>query len=58
MSCLVVASQFFKTYQGCTHRLIPWLARDLRVLLGDNEEEVNFLMEYILSLITRYGNMR
>ena len=48
-----ISSQFFKTYQGCTHRLIPWLARDLRVLLGSNEEEVNFLMEYILSLITR-----
>ncbi|XP_028403574.1 E3 ubiquitin-protein ligase Topors-like isoform X2 [Dendronephthya gigantea] len=48
-----ISCQFFKTYQGCTHRLIPWLARDLRVLLGDNEKEVNFLVEFILSLITR-----
>lgn len=46
-------SKFYKSNPACTHRLIPWLLRDLRVLLGNSDEEINFLMEFILSLIAR-----
>ena len=34
-----------------THRLLPWLTRDLRVVLG--EEHVEFMMQLILSLIDK-----
>lgn len=50
---LFLACKFYKSNAACTHRLIPWLLRDLKVLLGNNEKEVNFLVEFILSLITR-----
>ena len=32
-----------------THRLLPWLSRDLRVILG--EEHVEFMLQLVLSLI-------
>ena len=34
-----------------THRLLPWLTRDLRVVLG--EEHVEFMMQLIMSLIDK-----
>lgn len=48
------APQFFLAYPACTHRLIPWLTRDLKVLLNDEESHVNFVLQIILSLITKY----
>lgn len=48
-----ISPEFFRANPACTHRLIPWLTRDLRVLLNDEESHVNFVLQIILSLITK-----
>lgn len=49
-----IAPAFFGVNPACSHRLIPWLNRDLRVLMHDEESHVNFLLQIILSLITKW----
>ncbi|XP_064479396.1 E3 ubiquitin-protein ligase Topors-like isoform X2 [Ornithodoros turicata] len=46
--------EFYRTNPACTHRLIPWLNRELVALLDRNEGQVAFVMELILALIVRY----
>jgi len=36
------------------HRLVPWLLRDLNVLLGNDDEMIRFVMSLILNLIPKY----
>uniref|UniRef100_L7M182 E3 ubiquitin-protein ligase Topors n=1 Tax=Rhipicephalus pulchellus TaxID=72859 RepID=L7M182_RHIPC len=45
---------FFRENPACTHRLIPWLNRELVALLGGGEGQVTFTTELVLALITRY----
>ena len=43
--------QFFRENPAMTHRLIPWLRRDLSVLFNGNTDHVTFMTQYILSLL-------
>lgn len=43
--------QFFRENPAVTHRLIPWLRRDLGVLFNGNDQHVRFMTQYILSLL-------
>uniref|UniRef100_A0A023G766 E3 ubiquitin-protein ligase Topors n=1 Tax=Amblyomma triste TaxID=251400 RepID=A0A023G766_AMBTT len=46
---------FFRENQACTHRLIPWLNRELLALLGNGgEAQLAFTTELVLALVTRY----
>lgn len=45
---------FFRENPACTHRLIPWLNRELVALIGNGEAQITFTTELILALITRY----
>lgn len=42
---------FFRDNPACTHRLMPWLDRELQALLGAQQA---FATELVLTLITRY----
>ncbi|GBM23417.1 E3 ubiquitin-protein ligase Topors [Araneus ventricosus] len=46
--------EFYKRNPGCTHRLVPWLNRELVSLWQDNEAHVSFVLELIMSLVQRY----
>lgn len=46
---------FFRENPGCTHRLMPWLNRELLALLASGgEANVALTTELVLALITRY----
>uniref|UniRef100_A0A224YY27 E3 ubiquitin-protein ligase Topors n=1 Tax=Rhipicephalus zambeziensis TaxID=60191 RepID=A0A224YY27_9ACAR len=45
---------FFRENPACTHRLIPWLNRELVALIGGGEAQITFTTELVLALITRY----
>ena len=51
--CVVVcsAAEFFRQNPACTHRLVPWLTREFRVLLGP--EHIKFMIQLVLSLIDK-----
>ena len=49
-----VAPQFFLQNPACTHRLIPWLNRELNVLLSREENHTQFVLELIVDLIKRF----
>lgn len=46
------AAAFFRKNPACTHRLVPWLTREIRVLLGP--DHVQFIIQLVLSLIDKY----
>ncbi|XP_013782348.1 E3 ubiquitin-protein ligase Topors-like [Limulus polyphemus] len=47
--------EFYRQNPACTHRLIPWLNRELVALLGDGgESQLAFLLELVLALIMRF----
>ncbi|KFM76438.1 E3 ubiquitin-protein ligase Topor, partial [Stegodyphus mimosarum] len=48
-----ISPEFYRLNPGCTHRLHRWLNRELTALLY-NENQVTFVMELIMALITRY----
>ncbi|XP_035211360.1 E3 ubiquitin-protein ligase Topors-like [Stegodyphus dumicola] len=48
-----ITPEFYRNNPGCTHRLHRWLYRELTALLY-NENQVTFVMELIMALITRY----
>jgi E3 ubiquitin-protein ligase Topors len=48
-----ISSGFFKSNPAATHRLIPFLIREMRVLLGNDLEHVHFVVQLILSLIDK-----
>ena len=37
-----------------THRLVPWLNRELNVLLANHENRLSYVLELILRLITQH----
>lgn len=47
-----ISAKFFRQNPACTHRLVPWLMRELKVVLG-GEEHVEFLIQIVLSLIDK-----
>ncbi len=49
-----VTPNFFRENPACTHRLVPWLNRELNVLLHNQEDRVQFVLELILDLIKRF----
>lgn len=47
-----ISPHFFRANPAVTHRLVPWLRRELSVLFNNQEENVTFMTHYILSIIT------
>ncbi len=45
---------FFTRNPACTHRLVPWLNRELNMLLNNNESQTQFVQELIMDLIKRF----
>ena len=45
-------AMFFRQNPACTHRLVPWLTREFKVLLGP--EHVQFMIQLVLSLLSKY----
>lgn len=50
-----IRPKFFADNESATHRLMPWLARELRVILGDDEKTVKPLYNQICTLIRTVG---
>lgn len=48
-----ISPRFFKDNPAIKHRLVPWLLRDLNVLLGNDDEMIRFVMSLILNLIPK-----
>ena len=45
---------FFRENPAQTHRLVPWLNRELNALLDDHGSQVAFVLELIMGLIKRF----
>ncbi|KAL3868065.1 hypothetical protein ACJMK2_040903 [Sinanodonta woodiana] len=45
---------FYHRNPACTHRLVPWLNRELNALLHNHESHVAFVMELIMGLLMRF----
>ena len=48
-----VTPEFFSRNTACTHRLVPWLNRELNVILR-GDEHTNFILELIIDLVKRF----
>ena len=48
-----VTPEFFRRNAACTHRLVPWLNRELNVVLR-GDERTNFVSELITDLVKRF----
>ncbi|CAI8054548.1 E3 ubiquitin-protein ligase Topors [Geodia barretti] len=46
-----ICAMFFRQNPACTHRLVPWLTREFKVLLGP--EHVQFMIQLVLSLLSK-----
>jgi E3 ubiquitin-protein ligase Topors len=46
--------EFFQLNPAMTHRLVPWLNRELNVLLVSHENRLSYVLELILRLITQF----
>eukprot|EP00918_Siedleckia_nematoides_P096902 GHVU01212546.1.p1 GENE.GHVU01212546.1~~GHVU01212546.1.p1 ORF type:complete len:438 (-),score=49.73 GHVU01212546.1:71-1384(-) len=49
-----ISPEFFRRNEAQTHRLVPWLNRELNVLLNNHEDHVQFVLELIVELIKRF----
>ena len=49
-----ITPEFFTRYPASTHRLVPWLNRELNVLLHHHENHVQFVLELIMDLVKRF----
>jgi len=45
--------EFFQLNPAMTHRLVPWLNRELNVLLTNHENRVSYVLDLILRMITQ-----
>lgn len=45
---------FFRENTACTHRLVPWLNRELNAVLEGREDRVAYVLDLIMGLIKRY----
>lgn len=50
----VLGPAFFKENPALTHRLVPWLLRDLNILLGNDDENIRFVLHFILTAISKF----
>ena len=48
------SAAFFANNPACCHRLVPWLNRELNVLLRNDTDRVNHVLQLILEMIKRY----
>ena len=48
-----VTPAFFSRNPACTHRLVPWLNREINVIL-QGEDHTEFIMELIIDLVQRF----
>ncbi|XP_032242027.2 E3 ubiquitin-protein ligase Topors isoform X2 [Nematostella vectensis] len=48
-----ISAEFLRANPACIHRLVPWLSRELHVLLDDDQSTVELVMPLITRLITR-----
>lgn len=48
---LPVDAQFYKSNPAATHRLVPWLTREFKVILG--EENVSFMVALVNSMLNK-----
>ena len=48
-----VTPEFFTRNSACTHRLVPWLNRELNVILR-GDEHTNFVLELIIDLVKKF----
>lgn len=46
---------FFRDNDACTHRLVPWLNRELNAVLEGREDRVAYVLDLIMGLIKRYN---
>ena len=49
-----ISVAFFARNSASTHRLVPWLNRELNVLLNHHDDHIQFVLELILDLIKRF----
>ncbi|XP_067678321.1 uncharacterized protein [Haliotis asinina] len=49
-----ISPEFFASNPATSHRLVPWLNRELNALLYNHEEHVQFVLELIMDLIKRF----
>lgn len=49
-----ISVAFFKRNPAASHRLVPWLNRELNVILHNREDHVQFVLELIMDLIKRF----
>ena len=49
------APEFFRDNDAVTHRLVPWLNRELNAVLEGREDHVAYIMDLIMGLIKRYN---
>ncbi|XP_074643120.1 uncharacterized protein LOC141900226 [Tubulanus polymorphus] len=50
-----VSPEFYRQNPACTHRLVPWLNRELNVLLNNHRDNVQFVLELIIDLVKRFS---
>jgi len=48
-----ITPQFFDDNPALKHRLVPWLLRDLNVLLGNDDDGIRFVMSMILNIVSK-----
>ncbi|XP_014671645.1 PREDICTED: E3 ubiquitin-protein ligase Topors-like [Priapulus caudatus] len=46
--------QFYRENPACTHRLVPWLNRELNLLLAPSVARATYVLELVLSLLLRH----
>ena len=49
-----ISVAFFARNSASMHRLVPWLNRELNVLLNHHDDHIQFVLELILDLIKRF----
>ena len=50
-----VRPEFLRSNPALLHRLVPWLNRELNVLLHHHGDQVRFLLELIMDLVQRFS---
>ena len=46
--------QWYRNNQAQTHRLVPWLNRELNVIMSNNPHQSSYLINLILDMIQRH----
>ncbi|XP_077500174.1 uncharacterized protein LOC144110976 [Amblyomma americanum] len=46
--------EFYRENPACTHRLVPWLNRELNALMQERRGRIMYAMDYVISLIMEF----